>query len=141
AGEQLVLADRLHPVDADLVVLDVRIVSEHDHVETAREPAQLAADAAEADDAERGARDVAHPAELGVLRPAPRPDLAIRAADAPLTREQEPERVLGHLRRAEVGNVGDDDAAPAGARDVDVVEAHAAARDHLAALEALDERA
>src|SRR5690606_20316175 len=54
-------------------------------------------------------------------------------------REDHGDRVLGRGDRIAEGRVHDDDAAPRGGRDVDIVDADAGATDHLQLLRRLDE--
>ena len=126
------LGKRLDPVDAELgeaLGAHVGIEGEDLHVQAAREPRHLPPDAAEADEAER------LPGELVAGEPRAVPaallergvGLGNRAREA----EQETERVLrcrddGGLRR-----VRDDDSAPRGRVEIDVVDPHPGPADHL----------
>ena len=53
--------------------------------------------------------------------------------------DEEPDRVLGSRDNGGLGRVRDDDPAPRGRVDVDVVDPHAGAPDHLQAVGALDQ--
>ena len=61
--------------------------------------------------------------------------------DPPRQRHHQPDRRVGHLFGAIIGDVGHGNASLAGQGAIDVIDAHATADDQLAAIEPLDRRA
>ena len=98
------------------------------HPERLRAARHLLADAAEAEQAERAAVQALSLGEL-LLVPPPRPQLGHVVGDAPVEGQDEPEGELRHGDRVLAGAVGDVDAAPRRALDVDGVVAGAGAHD------------
>lgn len=60
--------------------------------------------------------------------------------DAARQRQEQSQRVVGDLARAVIGRVADRNSGPGGGLQIDMVEADARPHDHLAALQAIDER-
>ena len=58
--------------------------------------------------------------------------------DPPRQRHHQPDRRVGHLFGAIIGDVGHGNASLAGQLAIDVIDAHAAPHDQLAAIEPLD---
>ena len=132
---------RLGPLDAELaepLLRDERVVRDDAHLEPERAARDLLADAPEAEDAERLAREL----EAAVARALPAALLERRVGlrDVPREREQEADRVLGGGDDRRLGRVRDDDPAARRRLDVDVVDADPRAADHLQPVGLLDQR-
>src|SRR4029077_6115939 len=104
---------------------------EHAHLETARATCEGAADPSEADDAERGTRDVsAEKRPRGPRRaPAARSHQGVSLDHAPPYREQQREREIGGRSVEHTRRVRDRDAPGAARVDVDPVVADAVVGD------------
>ncbi len=126
-----------HPVegvalDAELLEAlggDERVVGEHAHLEADRAPRDLLADPAEAEHAERllGELDAA---PLRAL-PAALLERGMRLRNVACEGNEQADRVLGRRDDVRLGRVGDDDSATRRRVDVDVVDPHSRAADHL----------
>ncbi len=110
------------------------LVVEEPHAEPACPSGHGPADGAEADDAERLARNGTAEEEHGrpVLKAAA-PRQAVPLDDAAGNGEEETEGEVRRGFRRDAGRVGHDDAAPRGGRDIDIVEPHGQVGDDLEA--------
>jgi hypothetical protein len=138
------LLDRLYPPDADGLVeavLPVGIVEGDIHPERLGPQGRGDPDPPQPHDRER---PPPQPAERGkhVIHPGigPVAQPRVELMDAAGEREHHPDRRVGDLLGAVVGDVRHRDAPLAGEGVVDVVEAHAAAHDQPAVLQPLDRR-
>ena len=118
---------------------DVRVAGHHLHLQASGPSGEGTGDPAEADQAERAARQPAHRPELGERRPAAALDGPVAGCDPPGAGEQQGQRMLSHVVRAVFGHVGHPDATGPGRRDVDVVVAGAAAGQYPAGIQAIDQ--
>jgi hypothetical protein len=139
-GRREKLRQRFHAIDAELgeaLGAHVRVECDDLHVEPAREPRHPAPDPAEADQAERFSGEFV----AGEARAVPAAflergvGLGNRAREA----EQEAERVLRRRDDGGLGRVRDDDSAPGGRVEIDVVDPHACPPDHLELRRLLDQ--
>ena len=139
-GGGVEIVGRLDALDAELaeaVLRHERVVGDDAHLEAERAARDLLSDPPEAEHAERLAREL-DAAEARAL-PAPLSERRVRLRDVPRQREQQRDRVLRRGDDRRLGRVRDDDPAPRGRVDVDVVHAHARASDHLQALRLVDQ--
>ena len=129
--------DGFHAKLTEAIVRDVRVVGDDPHPEPKRAPRDLLADSAEAEHAERlvGELDAAVRAPL----PAALLQRGMRLRDVARERDEEADRVLRGGDDRRLGRVRDDDPTARRGVDVDVVDAHARAPDHLQPLRALDQ--
>ena len=121
-------------VDAELAKAlggDERVIGDDLHLQPDRPPRDLPADAPEPEHAEHlvGELDAA---PLRALPPAGC-ERRMGLRDVAREREEQADRVLGGRDDVRLGRVRDDDAAPRGRIDVDVVHPDAGAADHLQA--------
>ena len=114
-----------------------RVVGEDAQLEAERAARDLLADAAEAEHAQRLARELDAP-EARAL-PAAVLERRVRLRDVAGQREQQPDRVLGRRDDGRLRRVRHDDAAARRRLDVDVVHADARAADHLQIVRARDQ--
>ena len=134
-GRREHVSGRLDALDAELaeaVVGDERVVGDDAHAEADRAARDLLADAAEAEHAERLAVEL--DAAPGLALPAALLQRGVRLRDVARERDQQADRVLGGRDDRRLGRVRDDDPAPRRRLDVDVVDTHAGAADHLQAV-------
>ena len=110
---------------------DERVVSDDAHLQAERAPRDLLADAAEAEDSERLLRQL-DSAPLRAL-PAPVDQRRVRLRDVARERDEQADRVLGSGHDVRLGCVRDDDPLAGRGVDVDVVDPHPGAADHLQA--------
>ena len=126
------LLDGLGVIGAELAEplrRDERVVADDPHAEPERPPGDLAADPAEAEHPERLVGELdATPARA---LPAALLQRRVRLRDVAGERDQQPDRVLGRRDDGRVGRVGDDDSAPRGRVQVDVVDPDPGPADHL----------
>ena len=108
---------------------DERVVGDHLHLQAERAARDLAADPAEPEHAEHLVGEL-DPAPLRPL-PAPCDERRMCLRDVARQRDEQPDRVLCRRDDVRLGRVRDDDPAPRRRVDVDVVDAHAGAPDHL----------
>jgi hypothetical protein len=138
AGEHLVEACLLDAEGVHGGLVHVGIGRFHGETKAGRSPRHRAADATQADDAERLVPDAARLA-AGLVVPGPRQDAVVQAADVAPQIEQETEGVVGQVGRAVVGGVGDHDAALGGGH-VDAVEARRHESDDPAARQLVEHK-
>jgi hypothetical protein len=131
-GPPVEVLEALRALDAELLEAlggDELVEGDDVHLEALGALGDQLADAAEADDADRLA------VELGALVLGPVPaavdERAVRLRDVAEEGQHQGDGVLGGGDRVRFGRVGDDDAAPGGGRNVDVVDPGAGAADHL----------
>ncbi len=139
-GDRVDLLGRLQPLDAELaepVGRDERVVRDDAHPEPARATRDLLADAAEAEHAERLAREL--DAAVRLALPAALLQGRVRLRDVARERDEQPDRVLRRRDDGRLGRVRDDDAAAGRRLDVDVVDADARTADHLQVRRAIDQ--
>ncbi len=129
---------RLDPQLAEALERHVRVVGDHAHSEAERSPRHLPADPAQAEDAERLPGEL-DPREACPL-PGPGGECRVRLGHVAGDREQQRNRVLGRRHDGRLRRVRDHDPPPCRRVDVDVVDAHARAADHLQPARFLDER-
>src|SRR6185312_11341585 len=129
--------DALDPELAESLLGDERVVGDDAHPEPERPPRDLLADAAAAEHAERLALEL--DATPGRALPAALLQRGVGLRDVAGERHEEADGVLGRRGDRRLGRVGDDDPAPRSRLDVDVVDPHAGAADHLQAVGALDQ--
>ena len=123
-GQQLVqLRDTFDAELSGLIGCHERIEAEDLHVQTRRTPSHLAADASQADHAERLAGQLR--ADQFVPFPLPLPETGIRGRNVPCERHDQRNRVLGRADRIAARRVHDHDPAARGRGNVDVIDAHA----------------
>ena len=125
AVERVVLDAEL----AEALGRDERVVGEHAHLEADRAPGDLLADPPEAEHAERLLREL-DAAPLRAL-PAALLERRVRLRDVARERDEQADRVLGRRDDVRLGRVRDDDPAARRRLDVDVVDPHSRAADHL----------
>ena len=129
---------RLDAELAEAVDGDERVVGDDAHAEPEPTPRDLPSDPPESEDAERLAGEL-DPGEALALPGAGR-QRRMRLWDVSREREKERDRVLRRRVDRRLGGVGDDDAASCRRVDVDVVDTHACAADHLQPSRAFDQR-
>ena len=140
-GGRVHVLRRLDPLGAELAEAlgrDVRVVGDDAHPEPERAARDLLPDPAEAEDAERLAGEL--DAAVRAALPAALLQRGVRLRDVARERDEEADRVLRGGDDRRLRRVRDDDPAPRRRVDVDVVDAHARAPDHLQTLGALDQR-
>ena len=131
---------RLDPLGAELAEAlrrHVRVVRDDPHPEPQRAPRDLLPDPAEAEHAERLAGEL--DAAVRAPFPAALLERGVRLRDVPRERDEQADGVLGGGDDRGLRRVRHDDPAPRRRVDVDVVDAHARAPDHLQPLGALDQ--
>ena len=129
--------DALDAELAEALLGHERVIGDDAHPEAERAARDLLADAAEAEHAERLALEL-DPAPRRAL-PAALLQRGVRLRDVARQRDQQADGVLGRRGDGRLGRVGDDDPAAGGGLDVDVVDPHARAADHLQPVGALDQ--
>ena len=116
-----------------------RIVRRHVHAQGEGTARERPPDAPEADHPQPHVRETAEPAGCFVV-PLPRSHAPVELDHPAHEREQERERVIGHLVHAVVGDVAHEDAARGRGLDVHVIEPHARRRDHAERRQSVDVR-
>ena len=127
----------LHSELAVTLLRDEGVVRDDAHPEPACAARDLLPDPPEAEHAERLPGEL-DPAPLRAL-PATLLERGVCLRDVPRERDEQPDRVLRGGDDRRLGRVRDDDPAARGGLDVDVVDPHACAPDHLQLRAALDQ--
>ena len=130
-GVPVDVSQALGPFDSELaeaLARDEWVVRDDVEPEPEGTPRDLAPDAAEAEDAERLAREL--DTREAATVPGPAGERRVRLRDVPCQREEQCDGVLGGRHDRRLGRVRDDDPAACGRVDVHVVDPDACAADH-----------